>query len=409
MRKLIDEYGIDLMPIIMKLCENKALHLGGDETFFDTAQFLILMELTSGFIFTEALVKDRTESTWKKHTDKFFIFFKNIASFISDGGKVLVNLGKSIGNNGMDLFHILQDMRRLFATKFNSKRRALIAQLNKLKKNTQIAQEDKLAHESAIEKKLKVLDWGQKTYREGLFAISILVHPFKNICEINSSNDLQVHLNEYVIILESVKMACEINDKDGLIARIKNRVDPLSTLNDLWHSWVIASLESKTDDEVTREWANNVLLPYYYWLWQLKKSKRKKRLRLYYQQVVAIACERLHAHPLTQEKLTRYWINWAQAMARKYQRTTSAIEGRNARLSHYYFSTRGVKSSHVNSLTVLHNFWITRDDGTSAAKRLCGLDPPDLFEWLLERMKTIPLPRRRMQINDSVYSESLVA
>ena len=87
MRKCIDEYGIDLMPLIMQLCENKELHLGGDETFFDAAQFLILMELTSGFIFTEALVKDRTESTWKKHTDKFFSFFKNIASFINDGGK----------------------------------------------------------------------------------------------------------------------------------------------------------------------------------------------------------------------------------------------------------------------------------------------------------------------------------
>ena len=97
-------------------------------------------------------------------------------------------------------------------------------------------------------------------------------------------------------------------------------------------------------------------------------------------------------------------------MARKYQRTTSAIEGRNARLSPHYFSTRGVKSSHVNSLTVLHNFWITRDDGTSAAKTLCGLDRTAvLFEWLLERMDTIPVPRKRMQINDSVYSEILVA
>ena len=95
------------------------------------------------------------------------------------------------------------------------------------------------------------------------------MHPFKNICEINRSNELKVQLNEHVIILESVKISCEINDKDGLIARIKNRVDPLSTLNDLWHSWVIASLESKTDDEVTRAWAKNVLLHYYYWLWHI--------------------------------------------------------------------------------------------------------------------------------------------
>ena len=107
MRELIDKYGADFMPLIMQLCEHKALNLSGDETFFDNAQILILMELTSGFIFTEALVQDRTESTWRKHSDKFFKFFKNITSFISDGGKVLVGLGKSIGHNGMDLFHLL--------------------------------------------------------------------------------------------------------------------------------------------------------------------------------------------------------------------------------------------------------------------------------------------------------------
>lgn len=40
--------------------------LGGDETAFGKSVFLILMELTSGFIFTEALVEDRKLTTWQK-------------------------------------------------------------------------------------------------------------------------------------------------------------------------------------------------------------------------------------------------------------------------------------------------------------------------------------------------------
>ena len=96
-------------------------------------------------------------------------------------------------------------------------------------------------------------------------------------------------------------------------------------------------------------------------------------------------------------------------MAAKYQRTTSAIEGRNARLSQHYFATRGVNKDHVNSLTVLHNFWIKRDDGTSAANRLCGVDPPDFFEWLLGYMQDIPLPRKTIQINAPACNEPLAA
>ena len=60
MRAGIDAYSDNIMPLILRLCENKEPHLGGDETVFGSEQFLILMELASGFIFTEALVNDRT-------------------------------------------------------------------------------------------------------------------------------------------------------------------------------------------------------------------------------------------------------------------------------------------------------------------------------------------------------------
>ena len=63
MRAGIEAFGVIQMLVVLKHCENKELHLGADETAFGANQFLILMELSSGFIFTEALVKDRTDST----------------------------------------------------------------------------------------------------------------------------------------------------------------------------------------------------------------------------------------------------------------------------------------------------------------------------------------------------------
>ena len=175
MRAGIEAFGVIQMLVVLNQCENKELHLGGDETTFGANQFLILMELTSGFIFTEALVKDRKEATWKKHTEFLLKPFNKILSFASDGGKVLLNFGKVyLCDNIMDLFHFLKDMRSLFATKFHSKRRALTAQLEKLKKS-EASEQDKAAAEKAINDSLLVLDNGQKKYRQCLYPFNLKV------------------------------------------------------------------------------------------------------------------------------------------------------------------------------------------------------------------------------------------
>ena len=394
MRAGIEAFGVIQMLVVLKQCENKELHLGADETAFGANQFLILMELSSGFIFTEALVKDRKEPTWKKYTESLLKPFKKIYSFASDGGKVLLNLGKVyMCDNVMDLFHFLKDMRSLFATKFHSKRRALIAQLEKIKKSV-ASDQDKASAEKEINDGLLVLDNGQKKYRQCLFTVSTQVHPFKNIFEPKSSLDLKTELHEQVEILRCIAKECSIADKYNSLQRAENRVEPCSLLNDLWHSWVGASLLCKTSNLAVQAWAKEVLLPYYYWKQQAKKSKRKERLRDYYQDLESKAEAALDAHPLTEKFLTTDWIQWAVAMVNKYQRTTSAIEGRNARLTHHYFATRGVRASHVTALTVLHNFWIKREDKTSAATRLCGIEFPDMFDWLLKYMPEMPLPRQ---------------
>ena len=89
--------------------------------------------------------------------------------------------------------------------------------------------------------------------------------------------------------------------------------------------------------------------------------------------------------------------NWAIAVSNKYQRTSSQVEGRNGRLSQAYFNSRGLIASHLKSLTILHNFFITRDDGTTASERLCQYKPPDLIEYIVQALGTsvIAAPRVR--------------
>ena len=45
-------------------------------------------------------------------------------------------------------------------------------------------------------------------------------------------------------------------------------------------------------------------------------------------------------------------------------------------------------------LTILHNFFIKRADGTTAAERFFEEKPKDLFSWILGKVE-LPRPRRK--------------
>ena len=405
MRQKIEIYGKINFDEILERCKNKELHLGGDETTFGTSLFLILMELASGFIFKEELTEDRKYKTWNKCVGYLLTGFNKILSFSSDGGKALLKMGKKAGcNNVMDLFHLLQDVKRLFATKFHSKRRSLFSKLKKLSENNNSSDNHLKQEIKIINKQLEQLDKGQKIYRDALFSISTETHPFKNMSETQTSSELEEKLTGQLIRLKEVAKECNIEDKNNLLSRYESRIKPQSQLNDLWLQWVEQSIACKTNNPEIKIWAKHILLPLIYWKEQLRKSKRKEKLKRYYQNKVNEAQTQLDAHKLTPEHLNYNWLDWAKAMTVKYQRTTSAIEGRNARLAHHYFSSRGIRKAHICVLTILHNFWIKRDDDTTAAERLCDFKPPNLFEYLLKNMDNLPLLRIR---NKKIISSTL--
>lgn len=395
MRQLMTHYDAEMMQQVLASCKNKSLHLGGDETFFDDQLFLIMMELTSGFIFTEALTKDRQYSTWSAVINACLKGLNNIASMAIDKGRSLLKLGNSLTHVTMDLFHVLQDITRAFGAQFSAKHRSLVKQETTIDKDTTLSAEEKESVKRAINDRQQILIAGEKAYRDSLFSITTVCHPFAEINQPQSSSALSHQLHNTLTALRSVMSNCNISDKRNLINRCENRIAALTPLNDLWHQWVEAALQSKTQDDALQVWVKTYLLPWCYWKWQLSKSKRSAPLRQYYQEKVTDAYAALIAHPLSANHLNDDWISWGKALSLKYQRTTSAVEGRNARLSYHYFSSKGIRAHHVKPLTTLHNFWLKRADHTTACERLCGIKPPDLFEWLLARMDAMPIPRQR--------------
>jgi hypothetical protein len=76
------------------------------------------------------------------------------------------------------------------------------------------------------------------------------------------------------------------------------------------------------------------------------------------------------------------WLDWAIWICAKFQRTSSAVEGRNGYLSALHHSNRGFTPQTLKVLTIIHNFDIKRADGSTAAQRLFLHPFPDLLSQI---------------------------
>ena len=164
----------------------------------------------------------------------------------------------------------------------------------------------------------------------------------------------------------------------------------------LWWQAFEQSLIWEELDDLTQNWLVSCLLPEVYWLAQLKKTKNRD-LRQLYQKAYEKAHQELLAHQLTltlNQVEIEQWRDWGTLMVAKFQRTTSAIEGRNGYLSRLHHSGRGLSERDLQVLTIIHNFDLHRADGSTAASRFFGQDFPELFPWVTSRIGDLPEARK---------------
>jgi hypothetical protein len=88
-----------------------------------------------------------------------------------------------------------------------------------------------------------------------------------------------------------------------------------------------------------------------------------------------------------------YLQDEAQRLAAVFQRSSSNVEGRNGYLSLRSHQLRGLDLPRKRQcFTAMHNFFLTRSDGTTAAERFFGQKPRSMFAAILESVELAPAP-----------------
>lgn len=85
----------------------------------------------------------------------------------------------------------------------------------------------------------------------------------------------------------------------------------------------------------------------------------------------------------------------AQACVQTFQRSSSCVEGRNAQLALRHHSFHRLSPRKLQALTTIHNFFLKRPDGSTAAERFFGHTPKPLFDWLLQSLPFPPRPAQK--------------
>jgi hypothetical protein len=89
----------------------------------------------------------------------------------------------------------------------------------------------------------------------------------------------------------------------------------------------------------------------------------------------------------------------AETSADLFQRSSSCVEGRNGQLALRHHSLHRLSNGKLGALTVVHNYYLSRGDGTTAAERFFGAKPRDLFGWLLDRLDVPARPAAKRSNN----------
>lgn len=381
-----------------------------DETFFCNALILVFMDLSSGYLILEDIADDRSFDTWFEMLEpRLEQLGVHVQLMVSDRAKALIKLavvGLECEHNA-DIFHGLHDISKWMGSTLGRRKSTTKRQLNKCELSLEKA-EKRGAIKTIVASKVEQVEQARAqdqaatqaldNYRGTIRKISKTVHPFKlDDNKPQDSANVAKELREQAKDIEELACKHGINDNTGVMKKFKNQIKELVPSIDFWWLYVLTNLIGlgKRSKELL-DWAMYYLLPTVYWYNQAKKTKNPT-LRKEYKKAWEKALVVFRAHALTgtfSKDEILFWQNWAQEMVGKFHRASSAVEGRNGFLSQIYHNNRGLNPDRLKALTVMHNYFTTRSDGSTAAQRLFGEKPPDLFEWLLHRMGELPLPRK---------------
>jgi hypothetical protein len=256
--------------------------------------------------------------------------------------------------------------------------------------------DDAYAAEEETARQLERTQKHRRGWREAIHGIEEAYHPFNldTACPQTAerlSKDLDTRFDEIVKICEEADLSESSKDR---VRKARRVVPKMVSTMAFFHEEVRRRVEALRLPPNQEKLFLENLIPTAYFLRSASKTQNKDRKARIRKTLDELQSELLFpgsvASALTAEERSTLEAA-AFDCADVFQRSSSGIEGRNGQLSLWEHAMRRLLPKKLEGLTVVHNYFIERPDGTTAAERFFGHRPRDLVQWLLEH---VPMPSR---------------
>jgi hypothetical protein len=410
-----------------------------DETFHPEI-CLVGIEPVSNYILLEKYVSNRKADEWTKAMKEATAGLPvAINQSTSDQGKGIVrHVEHDLGaHHSPDVFHVDNELVKATGAVLASRKRQALHQVEDATQRAGQFQEqikalptpippEKLApledkldqaqqQTREAQQALEVVEKHQEQARQAIRGINAAYHPYDlETGQARSAEQVAADLNQHFADIEQV--AAEAQLPAYSLERIKKAkrvvVEMVATIA-FFFLIVQAKVESlELTPEVEQAVYHHLIPGIYLHLVAEKAQEAEQRHTLRKHSETVLAPMLNPAGPFAQ--LNPEELKTIEAVAKEcaevFQRSSSCVEGRNGFLALWHHSLHRLSNRKLEALTTVHNFFIKRTDGTTAAERFFDAKPKDLFEWVLEQVDLPGRPaQKRPQPEQKAYLAPLIA
>jgi peptide deformylase len=406
-----------MAPKIITVCE--------DETYHPEI-CLVAIEPVSNFILAEKYVKHRDAETWdqaiKQATEGLPV---DIIQSTSDEAKgILFHAQQSLGaNHSPDLFHAQRELHKATSLPLRTRVAAGTEAVEKAEKQRREFETD---YAAALEKRrpkaappndpkwieaarqieqdarleLVAAEKRRDQMRAAIKGLGEVYHPYDpRSGQAMSAAEVEQRLNEQFAQIDQAAGAAQLSESSQKrIEKARRLLKGFVAVIAFFHLHVQLWIKELTLSPEIEQFVLEQLIPALYLERTAKKlstSEERAKVRAVCEPMLARA--RAPGNPLEalQDSERIKIMQVANQCADLFQRSSSCVEGRNGQLALRHHSLHQLSDKKLTALTVIHNFHLTRTDGTTAAERFFGNKPIALFSWLLDHLEVPTRPAAR--------------
>jgi hypothetical protein len=399
--------------------------VGLDETFFGSRTCLVAADLLTGFLLVETFAEARDRAAWNAawEAETKGLALK-VEHAVADGARGIHAFveGDLGAFHAPDLFHVMHDIGKAFACHLARRQRRAEDRKKDAREVYAGLEEFELRMGSAprrgrpldvkgrkaqargyiasASREVLVAKERREEFRAVLAALSAAYLPVSiQTGEMKTAEGLRRELDEiFVCLRDLAKASCLGEHHEAYLSKAERCLPEMVDSLAHFHGQVAAEITRRKLAPGEAGALTRYLVPSALLEERGRNASTAKARAAFWETSERLLGQASEALGVEVTSLFfRQLMRTAVELAALWQRTTSSIEGRNGTLSQRHHARRGLNKRKLRCATHVHNFFIRRSDGTTAAERFFGRGHRDVARAALDGMGDLKRPRHSRQ------------